>query len=430
MPPAAAQRMEISPPLCAKQLRKEQFMTIYAFTSIALNYVPKARVLTTSLRCFHPEWKICLLVAEPVPENLRRDCLERGDVDEIITLDELTIFDENGNLLKGAQLDQWVFKHNIVECCTAIKGSCLEYLLQREDCEAVIYFDPDIALFSRLDRLVSVFADASVLLTPHLTNPEPPNDLEAILDNEVCSLKHGVYNLGFLAVKKSQAGLSFASWWKRRLELFCYADIANGIFTDQRWVDLAPAFFEETTIIRDPVYNVSTWNLTHRKVDKDATGTLLVNNQPLGFYHFSGFDSGAQLAMLNKYGSSMPALYELREWYIARCAEFDDERYSHRSWVYQHYMNGEEITQAQRILYRDRADLQAAFPSPFDVSNVNSSYYDWFRINIGSEVSAQVAQLEQLVNSYKSHIDQIHASRSWRALQSIFKIARFLRIVR
>jgi hypothetical protein len=106
-------------------------MAIYAFTSIALNYVPKARVLTTSLRRFHPEWKVCLLLAEPVPEHLREDCLRQGDVDEIITLDALTINDENGRQLQGQRLEQWIFKHSLVEFCTAIKGPCLDYLLQR-----------------------------------------------------------------------------------------------------------------------------------------------------------------------------------------------------------------------------------------------------------------------------------------------------------
>lgn len=404
-------------------------MAIYAFTSIALNYVPKARVLTTSLRRFHPEWRVCLLLAEPVPEPLREDCLRRGDVDEIITFEDLTINDENGTRLTGQRLEQWIFKHSLVEFCTAIKGPCLDLLLRREDCEAALYFDPDIALFSRLERLVSEFETASILLTPHLIVPESPNALDAILDNEVCALKHGVYNLGFLGVKRCPMGLQFASWWKRRLELFCYADIGNGVFTDQRWVDLAPAFFEEIAILRDPSYNVSTWNLTHRTVVQDASGALLVNDAPLGFYHFSGFDSGAQLIMLNKYGKTMPALYRLRDWYIARCAEFDDQRYSRRSWVYESYSNGQAITAAERVLYRWRSDLQAAFPSPFDATAVNSSYYDWYRVNVGTEGSAEEMPLEQMLHMYQSQIEQIYASRTWKAAQMLRKIGILIRLI-
>ena len=39
------------------------------------------------------------------------------------------------------------------------------------------------------------------------------------------------------------------------------------------------------------------------------------------FYHFSGFDSGDQALMLNKYGANSPALQALRAWYIDVCAQ-------------------------------------------------------------------------------------------------------------
>ena len=401
-------------------------MSIYAFTSITLNYVPKARVLSTSLRSLHPEWKFCLLVAEPVPDELRDDCLKRGDVDEILTLDSLEICGEHNEPLEGQQLEQWVFKHSLVELCTAVKGPCLDLLLKRDDCEAVFYFDPDIAVFSRLDALTARFDSASILLTPHQTAPE--QSLEAIIDNEVCSLKHGVYNLGFLGVKKSHGGLAFASWWKRRLELLCYSDIPNGIFTDQRWVDLAPGFFDDVGIVREPVYNVSTWNLTHRNVEGDVQDGLFVNGQALGFYHFSGFDSGAQLTMLNKYGSHMPTLYELRDWYIRRCAEFDDERYSHRPWRYQYFANGEPVRTEERLLYRLRRDLQKAFPSPFQTDDINLSYYDWYRVNVGEESSSGESQAEKMMLVYRSQLEQVYASRSWKLAQAIVTCARFFRI--
>ena len=38
--------------------------------------------------------------------------------------------------------------------------------------------------------------------------------------------------------------MKFANWWNNRLQLYCYDDIPRGIFTDQRWVDLAPAYFD------------------------------------------------------------------------------------------------------------------------------------------------------------------------------------------
>src|SRR6185437_8039817 len=184
-----------------------------------------------------------------------------------------------------------LFEHSIDEVSTGIKGLALQKLLNLQNCEEILYFDPDIVALDRLDSILEYFRPASILLTPHLTEPE--RTIDAILDNEICALQHGIFNLGFLGVKNSPEGRRFANWWASRLQHFCVDDIPRGLFTDQRRIDLVPAFFEEYAVLRDPGYNVCTWNLTHRKVEGSLAGGLTANGRPLVFYHFSGLDSGA-----------------------------------------------------------------------------------------------------------------------------------------
>jgi hypothetical protein len=124
----------------------------------------------------------------------------------------------------------------------------------------------------------------------------PERTRDAILDNEFSVLRHGIYNLGFVAVSNTAEGRRFAEWWADRLKDFCYDDIPRGLFTDQRWVDLAPAYFDSVRILRSPQYNVCTWNLTHRTVNGSFARGFTVNGLPLVFYHFSGLDSGAAVA--------------------------------------------------------------------------------------------------------------------------------------
>ena len=174
----------------------------------------------------------------------------------------------------------------------------------------------------------------------------PETDLQAILDNELCCLRHGVYNLGFLAVRRHGQGRQFVAWWADRLRRFCYDEVSNGLFTDQRWVDLAPAFFDDIAIVRDPQYNVATWNLTHRRATGRAPYEIQVNGRPLVFYHFSGFDSGAQKDMLDRYGSDSPVLFELRDWYIARCEELGQSTLSRIDCVYNRSGTADRITDA------------------------------------------------------------------------------------
>jgi glycosyltransferase involved in cell wall biosynthesis len=345
-----------------------------AFTSITSNYLPKARVLGHSLKRHNPDVSFVLVLAEPLDATL----LRRTDpFDQIIQIDELGIPD----------FESWLFKHSIVETCTAIKGHALVSLLnESKNDRRVIYLDPDIVVTGSLDELFSSFDDASILITPH--GIEPESTLEAIIDNELSHLQFGVYNLGFLGVRNSVDGLKFSRWWQARLHDFCYDDREHGVFTDQRWVDLAPAFFSGVRILREPGYNVATWNLTHRLVTGSVSRGMRVNREPLFFYHFSGFDSGAQEIMLRRYGHKSPALVKFREWYMRECERMGQSELGSLPWAYARFDNGELITAAQRKLYRAREDLQQAFPNPFASEAVDSSYLEWFRHNAPLEVQS------------------------------------------
>lgn len=353
-------------PAKSRQEKKPRSVT-YAFTSICLNYVPKAIVLARTLKEHNPDIHFCLLVSDRIPEG----ALDQIDLfDEVVTIDDLNI----------PEKPSWIFRHSVVELCTAVKGFFMVDLLEREDCAAAFYFDPDIVCFSALDVLKEKLANASILLTPHLTDPEATS--EAIMDNEICALKHGVYNLGFLGLRPSAEAFRFARWWRDRLRDFCRADIPGGLFTDQRWVDLAPALFQGVEIVRHPGCNAATWNLTNRNIEGDFSTGFTVNGQPLIFYHFSGFDSGAQGAMLDKYGGEMPAAQLLRKWYVQETVKSGDAHFAQFPWALGSFNNGEPIADAQRVLYRDRIDLQRAFPDPFDVSNPGASYYHWYHSEV------------------------------------------------
>jgi len=350
-------------------------MATHIFTSIIANYLPKARVLARSVKKLHKDCVFHLILSDAVPKEIK---LANEPFDKIWTIEDLGI----------PSADQWVFKHSIVEASTAVKGFATLRLLDQPGCTEVLYFDPDIVVLSKLDGLLKRFEGASVLLTPHQTEPE--ETLEAILDNEVCSLKHGTYNLGFVGVKNSREGRRFAEWWAHRLHHFCYDDIPSGLFTDQKWIDLAPGMFPDLAILHEPVYNVSTWNLTNRMVAGSLQSGPKIDGKPVVFYHFSGFDSGAQEVMLNKYGADMPVLYELREWYVEECEKMGQTELSKIPWKYRAFDNGSPVTPAHRKTYRTRADLQEAFPNPFSTSDPGDSYFHWFEASDESRKPARM----------------------------------------
>jgi hypothetical protein len=353
-------------------------MPVDVFTSITSNYIPKARVLAHSVKRVLPSCRFTVLISDTIPPSFS---LESEPFDAVMGLEDLGIPD----------LWQWVFQHSLVELSTAVKGFAMIRLLDQPDCSSVLYFDPDIVVLAPLDGLLEEFAGASILLTPHLTEPEV--EMEGILDNEISVLQHGVFNLGFAGVKASPEGIRFAKWWRDRLMYFCHDDIPRGLFTDQRWADLVPAYFDDIAILRDPAYNVCTWNLNHRKVEGSLGTGLTVNSRPIVFYHFSGLDSGAQHLMLRKYGSEMPALFDLRQWYLAECDRMGQKTFGAIPWAYGTFDNREPILYLHRKRYRERLDLRNAFPDPFSTGDLNRSYFHWFQANDESHSTAQVAPI-------------------------------------
>lgn len=338
------------------------------FTSIALNYLAKARVLASTLKISHPNWKFHLYIADSNRSDFSLRTSE--PFDSINWVEDLDI----------KNIRQWIFKHTIVELCTAVKGH-IAHLLLRSGAEKVIYLDPDIAVFNPLHDIERLLDRYPILLTPHLLEFE--NSIPAIMDNEVCSLKHGVFNLGFFAVNNQEEGMRFANWFEDRLLEFCHDEIQNGLFTDQKWCDLAPAFFPNLHILRDPGCNVASWNLSKRSLAFSPDGTILVNGSPLRFYHFTGYDSGAGSVMTRRYGNNSRILDEIWQWYRRQLEKHGQKDVGKREWHFGSFQNGQPIPKAARLLYRRREDLQTMFPDPF--LSGRGSYHDWFMAQSASK---------------------------------------------
>lgn len=335
------------------------------YTSVTKSYLPKARVLAKSLKQYHPDWNFVLLYSDDLPVGFD---LKQEPFDEVLTIEQLGIPDWKA----------WAFGHAVVELCTAVKGPAAELLAQRSGVDKIMYLDPDIKVFNTLAMLKSLLDQHEILLTPHLLDIEV--DINAIQDNEISALKHGVYNLGFFAARTTGQGMDFIRWWAARLRLFCRDDIPGGLFTDQRWCDLAPAFFSNLGIVRDRGYNVATWNLAHRCLSKDEDGTYLTASVPLRFYHFTSYDSGDGFGMLLRYAANQKIAHELWDTYgkDLQVAGQGDVRY--RGWHYGQYENGESITHEARRLYQVRPDLKKAFPDPYSVAE--PCFLSWWKAEI------------------------------------------------
>lgn len=323
---------------------------VHCFTSVSLSYLDRARVLGETLRRHQPDWTLWLCLSDVEPPGLAFDPAQEP-FDHVVRIGELGIPD----------LHRWSFDHDVIEMCTAVKGPMLCRLLER-GADKVIYLDPDIAVFGKLDELEAILDDHDVVLTPHQL--EPDEKRSTILDNEIGSLKYGIYNLGFLAVASTDEGRRFAGWWRDRLLEFCFDDVANGLFTDQRWCDHVPVFFPGTCILRDPGYNVASWNLSRRPISIERDGCIMAGGRPLRFFHFTKINSAGE-AMLTRYAGDRIEPFELMKWYRERLADNAVAGLPPGWWGYGTYLDGTPIPRSHRIAYRTRKELRRKYANPF-----------------------------------------------------------------
>jgi hypothetical protein len=333
---------------------------IHCFTSFTYTYLARARTLAQTLKAAHPDWRLTGLVVDRAPPELTQGEWRR-EFDEIVLVETLDIPD----------FTRWIFGHGLVEACTAVKGHMLTRLLA-VGTGKVFYLDPDIAVFHPLDRLAGRLDKASIVLTPHQTAPN--DEAQAIIDNELAALRHGVFNLGFFGVRNDDTGHAFARWWSRQLYRACFEDVENGIFTDQKYCDLVPALFPDVCIERDPGCNVASWNLSRRRVTIDSDGVITVNGSPLQFYHFTKI-GGIGDAMTERYAGDNAAALELWYWYKRRLLQNAVTGIPDGWWYYGCFDNGTPIPAAARLLYRSRPELVEYFRDPFDTAG--DSFYAW-----------------------------------------------------
>jgi len=341
-------------------------MKISVYTSCALNYLPKARVLAKSLACAEPKASLTLCLNDVLPDWLD----PATEPFDRIWLPEDLGYDRG-----------WVFQHNVMELCTAVKGRALLRLIEDDEADLILYLDPDVMVCNPLSLIDDYLGDASIGLVPHILAPEE-SEIGVEL-TEISVTAHGVYNLGHLILRPDQRGRRFAEWWAERLDRYCFDDRQRGLFTDQRWVDLAPAIFDGVKILKVPNLDVASWNLAGRTVAQGQPGdtaSFTVDGLPLITYHFSGTGpTGTHRRIREIFAPGNGAVAEIERLYEAAIARHGQARLEHQPPGFDFFDDATPLTPAARRLYRQHGDLREAFPNPYACPAGQMNYRDWLR---------------------------------------------------
>jgi hypothetical protein len=319
------------------------------YTSICSNYLPKAMALAESVKqhCSDAKFVLCLVERE-IPDVARN----------FPFFDEIILAKDAG----WDNFDSFMFRHSIVEASTAVKPRFMLHLLERfANNNKFVYLDPDVLVYSEFAELENILDKESIVIAPHLLRP-------GNIDMEISSLAHGTYNLGFLGISRAPNSLSFVKWWAERLFLFCYDDKSRGIFTDQKWIDLVPSFFD-AHILKHHGYDFATWSLLGSDL-REVDGRYVVNGDPLRFIHFSGLDSKTIDKAIEWWltPDNKELFVRLYGEYKSAIARHGQERLGRTPWSYATYFDGSPISKDSRISYRAQ-DQWVKFPQPFSASD-------------------------------------------------------------
>ncbi len=368
-------------------------MPLDACTIVSKNYLPFARVLARSFADSHPAGHFFVLLYDR-NEGFIDDSDEPF---ELLEVEQLKIPERAG----------FLFKYTVLEGNTAAKPYFLEHLFEHHGVERLLYIDPDIWISGDLGELDRLLGEHQVVLTPHLDQPIEDD----AHPGEQSILQSGTYNLGFIGLRHSDETRRLLRWWQERLWDQCVVRIDQGLFVDQKWIDLVPGLFSGVHILRDPGYNVAYWNLHGRRVSLDGE-VAQVNGRPLIFFHFSGIQPDA-LQHVSKHQDrfTLDQIGEAAELYRRyRDRLFAEGWADCKGWpfAFARFDNGVRIPPAARRLYLALDEQRRRhFGNPFATDSADS-FFAWLTAPAGTR-KARPPYLSRLLSHLWASRPDLHA---------------------
>lgn len=352
-------------------------MNICAFTIVAKNYIGLARILGRSLSKVNPDINFKIFVADEFPQNVK-------------SLPDNVIISRKVLDYSSEEWTDMSFKYDLTEFCTSIKPGVFKYLFaQRYD--KVLYFDPDIYIFSSINTILQRLEDYDMVLTPQIVGIHIDYTGE---HPEWAMNVNGIFNLGFCGMRKSLITDKIILWWQKRLKTECFADRTIGNFTDQKWMDWMPGLLGNghLYISHDLGMNMAPWNYFERELFK-KDDTLYVrfrtndNSQHefrLVFIHFAGYDYNKmkQGFIVRKRIENLQEYKDLHlatDIYCKAVANNKDifDEFITLPYTYSSYDNGIPISTFHRRLYHGYSEKYGPVRNPFSTNK--ESFYSMIK---------------------------------------------------
>ena len=144
----------------------------------------------------------------------------------------------------------------------------------------VAYLDSDLFFFGPVATMWDAMGTAPVAIVPHHFNRGAEH-----------LRKYGTYNVGWVSFSRSEQGLRCLDYWADSCARWC-RDVPDGDrFADQGYLDHFIDHAPDTVIVTHKGCGLGPWNVGRYAIRRVAE-TVMVDEDPLIFFHFTGFKKG------------------------------------------------------------------------------------------------------------------------------------------
>lgn len=160
--------------------------------------------------------------------------------------------------------------------------TCKPYLLLHifdlfQEVNSLTYVESDLFFYANPNLILHSIEDYSILITPHNFSTHYSN--MAI---------YGMYNGGWMSFKKDENSLKCLSWWRDVCNAWCYKELNENRYGDQKYLDEWENRFNNVRIIDNKGANLGTWNIENYNIHV-INNNIFIDNEQLIFFHFHSF---------------------------------------------------------------------------------------------------------------------------------------------
>ena len=260
-----------------------------------VNYFSRFCVLLDSIRKYDSESIVFLLCLDSETFELAQDLAPKQVT--LLNLEEIEgRYPELLDAKAGRTKMEYVF---------TLTPFLLRWVQEKtNDNDLAIYLDADLFFYESPESVIEELGPSEIGIIPH---SYPSNIAQSLR-------KYGLYNVGWVGFRNSQAGRQCLDWWASQCLEWCGDEPLNGKYADQGYLDQFPNLFEGVKVLENREFNLAPWNTRGQVILTDSDGRVtLGDHTPLTFFHFHGLKRFGKWMVTSQLNYRSPASKSLVE---------------------------------------------------------------------------------------------------------------------